>query len=148
MAPAIAPRPSAPPAAISVSSTSGPSPIRQPYTPALYASPIRQPYTPALYAQDKRQGRALYPDRPARMGLRSGLPHLGSPRRCVADLAAPIQLAPAAQQSTIKSARQPPRSCRGQPGEAPQLARFSGPAAAPRRLLIRGASCSFHLISW
>src|SRR3954451_11281246 len=33
MAPAIAPRPSAPPAAISVSSTSGPSPIRQPYRP-------------------------------------------------------------------------------------------------------------------
>src|SRR3954451_11827654 len=30
----------------------------------------------------------------------------------------------------------------------PSLARFSGPAAAPRRLLIRGASCSFHLISW
>src|SRR4051812_431059 len=30
----------------------------------------------------------------------------------------------------------------------PSLARFSGPAAAPRRLLIRGAYCSFHLISW
>src|SRR4051794_31367436 len=56
------------------------------------------------------------------MGLRSGLPHLGSPRRCVADLAAPIQLAPAAQQSKIKSAHQPPRSYRGQPVEAPQLA--------------------------
>src|SRR3954467_9541593 len=55
------------------------------------------------------------------MGLRSGLPHLGSPRRCVADLAAPIQLAPAAQQSKIKSAHQPPRSYRGQPVEAPQL---------------------------
>src|SRR3954470_17489709 len=77
----------------------------------------------ALYAQDKRQGRALYPDRPARMGLRSGLPHLGSPRRCVADLAAPIQLAPAAQQSKIKSAHQPPRSYRGQPVEAPHLFR-------------------------
>src|SRR3954470_5847476 len=56
------------------------------------------------------------------MGLRSGLPHLGPPRRCVADLAAPIQLAPAAQQSKIKSAHQPPRSCRGQPVEAPHLA--------------------------
>src|SRR3954463_9957465 len=55
------------------------------------------------------------------MGLRSGLPHLGPPRRCVADLAAPIQLAPAAQQSKIKSAHQPPRSCRGQPVEAPHL---------------------------
>src|SRR3954471_12223762 len=73
----------------------------------------------ALYAQDKRQSRALYPDRPARMGLRSGLPHLGSPRRCVADLAAPIQLAPAAPQPKSKSARQPPRSDRGQPVEAP-----------------------------
>src|SRR4051794_26986831 len=59
------------------------------------------------------------------MGLRSGLPHLGSPRRCVADLAAPIQLASAAQQSKIKSAHQPPRSYRGQPVEAPHLARLS-----------------------
>src|SRR5215212_5041796 len=70
------------------------------------------------------------------MGLRSGLPHLGSPRRRVADLAAPIQLAPAAQQSKIKSARQPPRSCRGQPVEAPQLepadpGRYSGLADVP-----------------
>src|SRR3954453_15735553 len=56
------------------------------------------------------------------MGLRSGLLNLGPPRRCVADLAAPIQLAPAAQQSKIKSAHQPPRSYRGQPVEAPQLA--------------------------
>src|SRR4051794_24012951 len=56
------------------------------------------------------------------MGLRSGLPHLGSPRRCIADLAAPIQLAPAAQQPKSKSAHQPPRSNRGQPVEAPQLA--------------------------
>src|SRR3954464_4203209 len=56
------------------------------------------------------------------MGLRSGLLNLGPPRRCVADLAAPIQLAPAAQQSKIKSAHQPPRSYRGQPLEAPQLA--------------------------
>src|SRR5215218_9039622 len=54
------------------------------------------------------------------MGLRSGLPNLGPPRRCVADLAAPIQLAPAAQQSKSKSAHQPPRSDRGQPVEAPQ----------------------------
>src|SRR4051795_13675549 len=30
----------------------------------------------------------------------------------------------------------------------PSLARSSGPAAAPCRLLIRGASCSSHLISW
>src|SRR4051812_12849293 len=54
------------------------------------------------------------------MGLRSGLPNLGPPRCRVADLAAPIQLAPAAQQSKIKSAHQPPRSYRGQPLEAPQ----------------------------
>src|SRR4029453_14609865 len=75
----------------------------------------------ALYAQNERQGRALYPDRSARMGLRPGLPNLRPPRRRVADLAAPIQLAPAAQQSKIKSAHQPPRSYRGQPIEAPQL---------------------------
>src|SRR5215210_8499 len=59
------------------------------------------------------------------MGLRSGLPNLGSPRRCVAALAAPIQLAPAAQQSKIKSAHQPPRSYRGQPVEAPHLVRLT-----------------------
>src|SRR4051812_37215098 len=75
----------------------------------------------ALYAQDKRQSRALHPDRPARMGLRSGLSNLGPPRCCVADLATPIQLAPAAQQPKSKSAHQPPRSYRGQPVEAPQL---------------------------
>ena len=33
----------------------------------------------ALHAEDQRQGRALHPDRPARMGLRPGLPQLGSP---------------------------------------------------------------------
>src|SRR4051794_18205882 len=49
------------------------------------------------------------------------LPNLGLPRCRVADLAAPIQLAPAAQQSKIKNAHQPPRSFRGQPVEAPQL---------------------------
>src|SRR3954465_12957186 len=59
------------------------------------------------------------------MGLRSGLLNLGPPRRCVADLAAPIQLAPAAQQSKIKSAHQPPRSYRGQPVEAPHLSSSS-----------------------
>src|SRR3982750_5044723 len=101
--------------------------------PAFEGLPLRLPRSrsqahpdQALYAQDKRQGRALYPDRPARMGLRSGLPHLGSPRRRVADLAAPIQLASAAQQSKSKSAHQPPRSDRGQPVEAPQLARQLG----------------------
>src|SRR5215210_8969876 len=81
-----------------------------------------KPYTPKTNGQDKRQGRALHPDGATRMGLRSGLPHLGPPRRCVADLAAPIQLAPAAQQSKIQSAHHPPRSDRGQPVEAPQLA--------------------------
>jgi transposase len=76
-----------------------------------------KPYTP----KTKRQGRALHPDRPARMGLRSGVSNLGPPRCSVADLAAPIQLAPAAQQSKIKTAHQPPRSDRGQPVEAPHL---------------------------
>src|SRR5215218_10093530 len=60
------------------------------------------------------------------MGLRSGLPNLGPPRRRVADLAAPIQLAPAAQQPKIKIAHQPPRSDRGQPVEAPHLATKDG----------------------
>src|SRR5215212_2767093 len=67
------------------------------------------------------------------MGLRSGLPNLGPPRRCVADLAAPIQLAPAAQQSTIKIAHHPPRSDRGQPVEAPHLA-----SAAACRMALTG----------
>src|SRR3954452_24461516 len=64
------------------------------------------------------------------MGLRSGLLNLGQPRRRVADLAAPIQLASAAQQTTIKSAHQPPRSDRGQPVEAPQLGKALPKAAA------------------
>src|SRR3954468_14542272 len=92
----------------------------------------------ALYAQDQRQSRALHPDRSARMGLRSGLPHLGPPRRCVADLATPIQLAPAAQQSKSKSAHQPPRSDRGQPVEAPQLGMEHGTPRVSRDTVAGG----------
>src|SRR4051794_31699638 len=81
------------------------------------------------------------------MGLRSGLPHLGPPRRCVAALAAPIQLASAAQQSKIKSAHQPPRSDRGQPVEAPQLALpFRSSWLLDLPLLLSGLSC--YLLSF
>ena len=76
-----------------------------------------KPYTPKTNGKAERFIQTSL----ARMGLRSGLPNLGPPRCRVADLAAPIQLAPAAQQSKIKSAHQPPRSYRGQPLEAPQL---------------------------
>src|SRR6185312_6658051 len=74
------------------------------------------------------------------MGLRSGLLNLGPPRRCVADLAAPIQLAPAAQQSKIKSAHQPPRSYRGQPVEAPQLEVMAVTAFVNARMILMSAS--------
>jgi len=36
-----------------------------------------RPYTPRTNAQNQRQGRALHPDLPARMGLPAGLPQLG-----------------------------------------------------------------------
>src|SRR4051794_29750052 len=73
------------------------------------------------------------------MGLRSGLSNLGPPRCCVADLATPIQLAPAAQQPKSKSAHQPPRSYRGQPVEAPHL------GCEPSRITRRNTSCRVAL---
>src|SRR3954451_2528658 len=81
------------------------------------------------------------------MGLRSGLPNLGPPRRCVADLAAPIQLAPAAQQSKIKSAHQPPRSYRGQPVEAPHLANIQKAQrwAGPESVRSKGLGVRSHI---
>src|SRR4051794_31618422 len=83
------------------------------------------------------------------MGLRSGLPHLGPPRRRVADLAAPIQLASAAQQSKIKSAHQPPRSYRGQPVEAPHLAAREAPGTLPTRgTSLRGAADHSRWTAW
>src|SRR3954464_2631329 len=79
------------------------------------------------------------------MGLRSGLPNLGPPRCRVAALAAPIQLAPAAQQSTIKSAHQPPRSNRGQPVEAPQLAGGVTPWETLDRIAARIQDYGWHV---
>ena len=84
------------------------------------ARPQAHPHQ-ALHAQDQRQGRALHPDRAARMGLRPGLPDLRSPRRRTAHLAAPIQLASSTRRHRIPDAHQPPRSGRGQPIEAPHL---------------------------
>ena len=49
----------------------------------------------ALHAQDQRQGRALHPDRAARMGLRSRLSQLGSAIGRTAPLAPSLQLASA-----------------------------------------------------
>ena len=53
--------------------------------------------------------------------------HIGSARRRVAVLAAQIQLASSARQPKIQTAYQSPRPNRGQPVEAPQLARPSPP---------------------
>jgi hypothetical protein len=50
----------------------------------------------ALHTEKQRQGRALHPDLPERMGLRTGLQSLSTENRGAADLAAPIQLAQAA----------------------------------------------------
>ena len=48
---------------------------------------------PALHATDQRQGRAIHPDQPARVGLRSGLSKLPTATSRTAALAAPLQLA-------------------------------------------------------
>ena len=63
----------------------------------------------ALHAQDQRQGRALHPDRAARMGLRQGLSNLRPPRRRAARLAAPLQLASAPRRDKITDTNQPTR---------------------------------------
>jgi len=76
----------------------------------------------ALYAEDQRQGGALHPDRPPRVGLCAGLSELQSTRTGVAGLAPPIQLASPARQPTIKAADQQTPTQPGQPGEAPHLA--------------------------
>ncbi len=49
----------------------------------------------ALYAEDQRQGRALHPNFAPRMGLCPSLQYLGRTRRRTAQMAAPLQLAPA-----------------------------------------------------
>src|SRR5262249_19599384 len=75
----------------------------------------------ALHAKDQRQGRALHPDRAARVGLRPALSHLNPPCRPAATLAASLQLAPAPWQPACTNTHQPPRPDRGQPVATPQL---------------------------
>src|SRR5208282_674384 len=74
-----------------------------------------------LHAQDQRQGRALHPDQPARMGLRPRLQHLRRARRRTAKMAPSLQLASASWQYRRQATHQPPRTDREQPVEAPQL---------------------------
>lgn len=75
------------------------------------------------------------------MGLCHRLSDFRSPRRRVAGLAASLQLAPSPREPKVQNTYQSPRSNRGQPVEAPHLARnrcddsrvFSKEVAAPVR---------------
>jgi transposase InsO family protein len=84
-----------------------------------------RPYTPKTNGKAERFIQTAL----AGMGLRPGLSELRSPRRRAADLAAPIQLASPARQSKVTTTHQQTRSRRGQPVEAPQLARGHRPTA-------------------
>lgn len=64
----------------------------------------------ALHAEDQRQGRALYPDQPARMGLCPRLQHFKRTSCRVAEMASPLQLAPAAWQYRLNATHQQTRS--------------------------------------
>ena len=61
------------------------------------AEPQAHPHQ-ALHAEDQRQGRALHPDRPARMGLRQRLQHVPQRADATADLATSLQLASPSRQ--------------------------------------------------
>src|SRR5260370_95251 len=65
-----------------------------------------------LHPQDQWQGRALHPNRTARMGLPPGLSHLVSTRRRTPLLAASIQLASPTRRGKNSNAQQPPRPIR------------------------------------
>ena len=75
------------------------------------ARPQAHPHQ-ALHAQDQRQGRALHPDEPARMGLRPRLQHLRRAHRRTAQMAPPLQLASASWQYRRQDTHQPPRTNR------------------------------------
>ena len=75
----------------------------------------------AIHAQDQWKGRALHPNRPARVGLRKALPEFRPARRRVADMATSIQLASTPRRHQTANTHQPPRPDRGQPVEHPQL---------------------------
>jgi transposase len=64
----------------------------------------------ALYPEDQRQGRALHPDQPARMGLCPRLQHLKRTSRRTAEMASQLQLAPAAWQYRLGATYQQTRS--------------------------------------
>ena len=63
---------------------------------------------PALHAADQRQGRALHPDQPARMGLRAGLRELRRAHRRHRPWLHALQHRPAARGPRRKSSRHPP----------------------------------------
>jgi transposase len=55
-----------------------------------HPSPASHPHPP-VHAQDQRQGRAVHPDAPARMGLCAAVPQLRHLRRRSAQVATPLQ---------------------------------------------------------
>ena len=88
-----------------------------------------KPYT----AQNQRQGRALRPDQPARMGLRQGVQHLSTPRRRTAHLASPLQLASPPWRHRSQTSNQQNRPNQGQRVEAPQLGFHPSDPKVPAR---------------
>jgi hypothetical protein len=77
--------------------------------------------------QNQRKGRAVRPDQLARMGLRASLQHLRTTRPRAACLAPPLQLASPPWQYWLQAANQQDWTKRGQPLEAPHLARAFKP---------------------
>ena len=96
-----------------------------------------------LHAQNQRQGRALRPDQPARMGLRQGVQHLSTPRRRTAHLASPLQLASPPWRHRSQTSNQQNRPNQGQRVEAPQLATRVWRAEPPSAGLREGEFGSF-----
>ena len=75
----------------------------------------------ALHAQNQRQGRALHPDGPARMGLCKSLSDVAVSRRRPTQMDPRLQLASPARRHPIRRAHQQTPSRLGQPVEAPHL---------------------------
>src|SRR6185312_7290610 len=59
-----------------------------------------------LHPPNQWQGRTLYPNLPQRVGLRTGLSHLGTAHHGTALLDPPLQLAPPSLSATIRPTHQ------------------------------------------
>ncbi len=73
----------------------GPAYRSRAFAQACRALDLKHPLHPALHPAHQRQGRAIYPDCSARMGLRTHVPELQPTQPGASPLAAPVQLASA-----------------------------------------------------